>query len=110
MHLEQHTRNCSEIPRLTRAQRLSCISTQRAFISSIIEELGPHIKIEYTFDGTDPEPAEGFAKDLLNTSKIILKLAYHFLGDLHSFGVFFKNGQAEWEEIQVTSTYWLQEG
>jgi hypothetical protein len=109
MRLEQHTRNCSEIPRLTHAQRLSCISTQRAFISSIIKELGPHIKIEYTFNETNPEPSEDFAKDLLNTSKIILILAYHFLVDLHAFGVSFKNGQAEWEEIQVTSTYWLQE-
>jgi hypothetical protein len=53
-----------------------------------MEELGPRIQIKYTFDGTNPEPFEEFSEDLLSTSKLILKLAYHFLGDLHFFLAF----------------------
>ncbi len=75
MRLEQHTRNCSKMPRLTRGQRFQCFSSQREFIAGIIEELGPDLEIEYTFDG----PKITFkdrAGDLLNTRKIFLKLAY----------------------------------
>ena len=105
MRLEQHTRNHSEIPRLTRTQRSQCLSNQREFIAGIIEELGPALEIKYTFDGPKI-PFEDKAGDLLNTRKILLKLAYHVNGDLHAFGVFFYNGRLEWEHIPITFNYW----
>ncbi len=105
MRLEQHTRNCSGIPRLTRAQRFQCLSIQREFIAGIIEELGPDLEIEYTFD----EPKITFkdrAGDLLNTRKIFQKLAYRVNGELQVFGGFFNNGRSEWEHIPITYNYW----
>jgi hypothetical protein len=91
----------SEIPRLTRAQRSQCLSNQREFIAGIIEELGPNLEVEYTFDG--PKIAlEDRAGDLLNTRKILLKSAYRINGDLQAFGVFFNNGRLEWEQISIT--------
>jgi hypothetical protein len=46
------------------------------------------------------------AKDLINTSRIILKLAFSRFGELRAYGGTFENGEAEWEEIKVTSSYW----
>ncbi len=105
MRLEQHTRNCSKIPRLTRAQRSQCLSNQCEFIAGIIEELGPDLEIEYTFDGPKITLKDR-AGDLLNTRKILLKLAYQVNGDLQVFGVFFNNGRLEWEDIPITCNYW----
>jgi hypothetical protein len=75
----------SEIPRLTRAQRSQCL-------------------IEYTFDGTEIT-FEDRAGNILNTGKILLKLASRINGDLHAFGVFFNNRQLEWEQIPITYTH-----
>jgi hypothetical protein len=46
------------------------------------------------------------AKDLINTSRIILKLALSQFGELRAYGGTFENGEAEWEEIEVTSNTW----
>jgi hypothetical protein len=46
------------------------------------------------------------AKDLINTSRIILKLAFSWFGELRAYGGTFENREAEWEEIEVTSSYW----
>ncbi len=105
MRLEQHTRNCSEIPRLTCTQRFQCLSSQREFIAGIIEELGPDLEIEYTFDG--PKITfEDRAGDLLHTCKIFQKLAYRVNRDLQAFGGFFNNRRSEWEHIPITYNYW----
>jgi hypothetical protein len=42
-------------------------------------------------------------KDLINTSRIILKLAFSWCGELRAYGGTLENGEAEWEEIEVTS-------
>ncbi len=63
---------------------------QHEFIAGIIEELGPDLEIKYTFDG--PKITfEDRAGDLLNTRKILLKLAYQVNGDLQAFGGFFNH-------------------
>jgi hypothetical protein len=46
------------------------------------------------------------AKDLINTSRIILKLAFSWFGELRAYGGTIKNGEAEWEEIEAMSSYW----
>ncbi len=94
----------SEIPRLTHTQRSQCPSNQREFIAGIIEELGLGLEIKYTFKGTEITFKDR-AGNILNTGKIILKLAYQINGELHAFGVFFNNGQLEWEQIPITYTY-----
>jgi hypothetical protein len=81
MRLEQHTRNCSKFPRLTRAQSSQCLSNQREFKAGTIEELGPDLEIEYTFDRTKIT-LKDITGDLLNTSKILPKLAYQVKGRL----------------------------
>ncbi len=90
---------------LTRTQRFQCLSSQREFIAGIIEELGPDLEIEYTFDG----PKITFkdrAGDLLNTHKIFQKLAYRVNRDLQAFGGFFNNRRLEWEHTPITYNYW----
>jgi hypothetical protein len=42
-------------------------------------------------------------KDLINTSRIILKLAFSRFGELRAYGGTLENGKAEWEEIEMTS-------
>ena len=42
-------------------------------------------------------------KDLINTSRIILQLAFSWFGELRAYGGTLENGEAEWEEIEVTS-------
>ncbi len=42
-------------------------------------------------------------KDLINTSRIILKLAFSRFGELRAYGGTLENREAEWEEIEVTS-------
>jgi hypothetical protein len=74
----------SEIPRLTCTQRSQCLSNQCEFIAGIIEELGPGLEIKYTFDGTEIT-FEDRVENILNTGKILLKLAYRINGDLHTF-------------------------
>ena len=32
--------------------------------------------------------------------------AYWFSDKLHAYGLFFDNGKAKWEKIEVSSTYW----
>ena len=110
MHLEQHSQDRSEIPRLARAQRLNCLRVQREFIQEIIEneDLGPCQEIEYFFNSSNQTPSVDFTEDLINTSIIILKLAFTVLGDLYAYGVFFNNRETKWEEIEVTSNYWQQ--
>jgi len=107
MRLEQPCRIRSEIPRLTRAQRFNCLIKQRAFIQELIDDddLGPLLEIEY-FADPGLTTSVDLAKDLINTSRIILKLAFSRSGELRAYGVTFENGEAEWEEIQVTSSYW----
>jgi hypothetical protein len=61
---------CLEIPRLTRAQRSQCLSNQRKFIAGIIEEQGPGLEIEYTFDRTEITFKDR-AGNILNTGKIL---------------------------------------
>jgi hypothetical protein len=51
-------------------------------------------------------PSQEFAKDLMNRSQIILQLAHWFSNELHAYGLFFDNGKAKWEKIEVSSTYW----
>ena len=111
MCTEQYCRNCSLLPWLTRAQRLHCLRVQNKFIQDIIDtdELGPCLEIEYFFDANHPTPSvpsQEFAKDLTNGSQIILQLAYWFSDELHAYGLFFDNGEAKWEKIEVLSTYW----
>ena len=111
MRSEQYCRNRSVLPRLTRAQRLNCLRVQNDFIQDLIDnnELGPCLKIEYFFDASHPTPSvpsQDFAKDLANGCHIILKLAYWFSEELHAYGISFNNGEAKWEEIEVSSTYW----
>jgi hypothetical protein len=81
---------------LTRTQRSQCLSNQCKFIAGIIEELGPGLEIEYTFNGTEITFKDRVG-NILNADKILLKLAYQINGDLHTFGVFLNNGQLEWE-------------
>jgi hypothetical protein len=111
MRTEQYCWNCSVLPRLTRAQRLHCLRVQNEFIQDIIDtdELGPCLKIEYFFDTNRPTPSvpeQEFAKDLTNGSQIILQLAYRYSNKLHVYRLFFDNGKAKWERIEVFSTYW----
>ena len=111
MRTEQYCRNCSLLPWLTRTQRLHCLRVQNEFIQDIIntDKLGPCLKIEYFFDTNHPTPSvpsQEFAKDLTNGSQIILQLAYWYSDELHAYGLFFDNGKAKWERIEVSSTYW----
>ena len=111
MRLQFHSKDRSEIPRLTRAQRLNCLRVQREFIQELIDnkDLGPHLKIAFFFDSSDPTPSVVFAEDLLKESHIILKLAFRLAGDTYAYGVFFRNRETKWEEIEVTSNFWQQE-
>jgi hypothetical protein len=111
MRTEQYCRNRSLLPWLTRAQRFHCLRVQNEFIQDIIDtdELGPCLKIEYFFDANHPTPSvppQEFAKDLTKGSQIILQLAYWYSNELHANGLFFDNGKAKWERIEVSSTYW----
>jgi hypothetical protein len=67
-------------------------------------KLRPGLKIKYIFNRTEIT-FEDRARDLLNTGKILLKLAYQINGDIHAFGVFSNNGQLEWKQILITYTY-----
>ena len=83
---------------------------QNKFIKNLIDndELGPCLEIKYFFDASHPTPSvpsRDFAEDLINRSHIILKLAYWFSKELYAYGISFINGEAKWEEIDVTSTY-----
>jgi hypothetical protein len=111
MRLEYHSQNQSEIPRLTRAQRLNCLRVQREFFQEIIDnkDLGPCLERAFFFDSSDPTPSVDFADDLINESHIILKLVFRLFGDLYAYRVFFHNGETKWEEIEITSNYWQQE-
>ena len=111
MRLQFHSKYKSEIPRLTRAQRLNCLRVQREFIQKLInnKDLGPRLEIEFFFDSSDPTPSVDFAEDLINESHILLKLAFRSFGDLYAYGVSFHNGETKWEEIEVTSNFWQQE-
>ena len=111
MRLQYHSKDKSEIPRLTRAQRLNCLRVQRDFIHELIDnkDLGPHLKIAFFFDSSDPTPYVDFAEDLLKESQIILKLAFRLAGDTYAYGVFFRNRETKWEEIEVTSNFWQQD-
>jgi hypothetical protein len=78
---ERYVRNRSELPRLTRAQRLNCLRVQQAFIQDLInnDKLGPHLKIENFYNSSQPTPTVpslDFAEDLINGTHIILQLAY----------------------------------
>jgi hypothetical protein len=97
---------CLEIPRLTHAQRLQCLINRRELIEEIIEELGPDHKIEYTLDWTKITFKDR-AEVLLNTEKILLKLAYQTNNkDLLVFGISFNKGQAVWEQIPIIYNYY----
>ena len=111
MRLQFHSKDRSEIPRLTRAQQLNCLRVQREFIQELINEndLSPRDEIAFFFDSSDPTPSVDFAEDLLKESHIILKLAVRLAGDTYAYGVFFHNGETKWEEIEVTSNFWQQE-
>ena len=111
---EQYLRNRSELPRLTRAQRLNCLRVQQAFIQDLIDnnELGPHLEIEYFNDSSQPTPlvpSLDFAEDLINKTHIILQLAYWYSGDLITYAVSFTNGESTWEEVNLGDSYWLAE-
>ena len=111
MRTEQYCWNRSLLPRLTCAQCLHCPRVQNEFKQDIIDtdKLGPCLKIEYFFDANHPTPSvpsREFAEDLTNGSQIILQLAYWFSNELHAYGLFFDNGKAKWERIEVSSTYW----
>ncbi len=54
---------------------------------------------------TPSVPEQEFVKDLTNRSQIILQLAYWYSDELHTYGLFFDNGKAKWEMIEVLSTY-----
>ena len=99
MQLQFHSKDKSEIPRLTRAQRLDCLRVQRDFIQELIDnkDLGPHLKIAFFFDSSDPTSSVDFAED------------FRLAGDTYAYGVFFHNGETKWEEIEVTSNFWQQE-
>ena len=111
MQLQFHSKDKSEIPRLTRAQRLNCLRVQREFIQELIDDndLSPRDEIAFFFDSSDPTPSVEFTEDLLKESHIILKLAFRLAGDTYAYGVFFHNGETKWEEIEVTSNFWQQE-
>ncbi len=111
MRLQFHSKDKSEIPRLTRAQRFNCLRVQREFIQELIDDndLSPRDKIAFFFDSSDSTPSVDFAEDLLKESYIILKLAFRLAGDIYAYGIFFHNGKTKWEEIEVTSNFWQQE-
>mgnify|MGYP006179335305 CR=1 FL=1 len=111
MRLQFRSKDKSEIPRLTRAQRLNCLRVQREFIQELINnnDLGPWDEIAFFFDSSNPTPSVEFTEDLLKESHIILKLAFRLAGDTYAYGVFFHNGETMWEEIVVTSNFWQQD-
>lgn len=94
---------------MTRAQKSNCLIKQRIFIQELIddEDLGPRLEIEYLAEPGGSITFEDIAEDLINTSKIILKLAFSWFGETRAYGVTLVNGVAEWEEIQVTNNYWM---
>jgi len=94
----------SEVPRLTRSQRLQCFINQRQIIEEIIEQEGPDIEIEFTFDKTNVTFEERAAV-LLETKQLLLKLAYQVNGETIAYGVKFNRGQPVWEQIWVQYNY-----
>ena len=104
MRLEQPCRIRSETPRLTHAQRSNCLIKHRAFIQELIDDddLGSLLEIKY-FAEPGLTTLVDLEKDLINTSRIILKLAFSWFGELRAYGGTLENGEAEWEEIEVTS-------
>ena len=107
MRLEQPCQIRSETPRLTRAQRSNCLIKHRAFIQELIDDdnLGSLLEIKY-FAEPGLTTSVDLKKNLINMSRIILKLAFSRFGELRAYGGTFENGEAEWEEIEVTSSYW----
>ena len=96
MRLQFHSKDKSEIPRLTRAQRLNCLRVQREFIQELIDDndLSPRDEIAFFFDSSDPTSSVDFAED------------FRLAGDTYAYGVFFHNGETKWEEIEDTSNFW----
>jgi len=94
MRLQFHSKDKSEIPRLTRAQQLNCLRVQREFIQELIDvnDLSPRDEIAFFFDSSYPTPSVDFAEDLLKERHIILKLAFRLAGDTYAYGAFFHNG------------------
>ncbi len=105
MRLEQPCQIRSETPRLTRAQRSHCLKQKnRAFIQELIDndDLGSLLEIKYLAEPGLTTSVD-LKKDLINTSRIILNLAFSQFGELRAYGRMLENGEAEWEEIEVTS-------
>ncbi len=76
----------------------------RAIIQELIDNdnLGSLLEIKY-FAEPGLTTSVDLKKDLINTSRIILNLAFSRFGELHAYGGTLENGEAEWEEIKVTS-------
>ncbi len=74
----------------------------------IIEDFGLKIEVGHTFGNLD-KIWEDIAVDLLDLNQIITNFCYWADGNLHPFGITFTNRQSLFEELMVTSKYWLWE-
>ncbi len=74
----------------------------------IIKDFGPNIEIGHTFGNSD-KIWEDIAADLLDSNQIITFFCYCTDGNLHAFSITFTNGQSLFEELIVTSKYWIWE-